>query len=155
MFARLAPLGVLTTLVAGLSGCIQAPPPPTVAVASPAEGTAYPPGGTITLSLVVTNFELTDPDAAAAKGLTRHDNGDADHAADHASMEYARQGHYHIYLDQASGSDDHVTAWTESVDVPLPADLAAGEHTLRIELRDNEHNPVGVETTWTFVCVEP
>jgi len=142
-----------------LAGCMQEPPPPTVNVASPAEGSAFAPGEAITLELHVENFALLAPadhDAAAKGAATAHENGEAEHEAEHMEVTVvASEGHYHIYLDDARGSDEHVTAWTHEVDVPLPADLAVGTHLLRIELRDNHHNEIGVESTWEFECVEP
>lgn len=65
---------------------------------------------------------------------------------DHSSLEtnpHAVEGHYHIYLDDAAGSETHTTAWTEHGEYQLPLDIAPGTHSLRFELRDNNHILVG------------
>lgn len=59
----------------------------------------------------------------------------------------AREGHYHIYLDEATGSDAHVTNWNYTGSFTIPGGITPGIHSLRFELRDNEHTPVG--TDWS------
>lgn len=57
----------------------------------------------------------------------------------------ARAGHMHVYLNDASGSDAHVTTWSYETPIVIPSDLAPGTHSLRLELRDSHHtivNPV-------------
>ncbi len=51
----------------------------------------------------------------------------------------SRDGHYHIYLNEATDEDEHVTAWDLTYEYPLPSDLEPGTHSLRVELRNNEH----------------
>ena len=65
-----------------------------------------------------------------------------DHGADDTNPT-AREGHYHVYLDAAAGSDPHLTSWSYIDSFELPADLTPGTHTLRFELRDNNHMLVG------------
>lgn len=59
----------------------------------------------------------------------------------------AREGHYHIYLDEATGSDAHITNWNYTGSFTIPGGITPGIHSLRFELRDNEHTPVG--TDWS------
>ena len=62
-----------------------------------------------------------------------------------SSNPLARNGHMHIYLDGASGSDVHITTWSYVTEVKLPQDLAPGMHSLRLELRDDAHTIVNPE----------
>ncbi len=140
---------------------------PAINVASPAEGSEFTAGETFTLHLELDNFEFNRPDemdpavTGTQKGslsvehmVSKHESGD-DHAADMTNPS-ARQGHVHIYLNDASGSDSHITAWASEVTVALPHNIAAGMNSLRIELRDNTHVKVGEEydQTLTFKIVE-
>ncbi|MCB0329884.1 MAG: hypothetical protein KDD70_09475 [Bdellovibrionales bacterium] len=85
-----------------------------------------------------------------------HEHGtDADHSHDSDAMNHtADEGHYHIYLDDASGTDAHLTAWTTEVTYQLPEGVSPGTHSLRIELRDNSHVLVGAETVFFFEIEE-
>ena len=79
-----------------------------------------------------------------------HDMDDG-HAHDDNSLHGdAKEGHYHIYLNDAAGSDPHVTAWSSVAEFTLPEDIPAGNHSLRFELRDNTHVKVGAETIFFF-----
>ncbi|MBL8744006.1 MAG: hypothetical protein JNK04_23025 [Myxococcales bacterium] len=51
-------------------------------------------------------------------------------------------GHFHIYLDGATGGSYLVAGQTEQVSLTIPANAAAGAHTLRISLGENSHAPV-------------
>jgi hypothetical protein len=51
-------------------------------------------------------------------------------------------GHYHIYLDQASGIDYLVSDEVPSVPISIPEGTALGMHTLRISLGENNHLPL-------------
>ena len=71
-----------------------------------------------------------------------HDDEHADDGHSHDATQtnpFARQGHMHIYLDGGAGSESHITSWSYSTPIELPADLSAGMHSLRIELRDDNH----------------
>ncbi len=61
-----------------------------------------------------------------------------------ATSPYANLGHYHVYLDDASGTDPHLTAWTYEGEFQLPDELSPGTHSLRFELRDSYHTPLSV-----------
>ncbi len=97
--------------------------------AGPAEGdptievTATPnsiaAGETTQLTIAVTNFELDQPGGANEDG----------------------HGHYHVYLDDATGGDYLTNGSTPTVMVEIPANTPAGAHTLRINLTDNNHKP--------------
>jgi hypothetical protein len=72
----------------------------------------------------------------------------------HSSEEtnpFAIEGHMHIYLDGGAGSEPHITSWSYATPLTIPADLAPGTHSLRVELRDNEHTPVGSEHDQFYV----
>jgi hypothetical protein len=78
-----------------------------------------------------------------------HDDSEAADGHDHdstATNPAATQGHMHIYLDGGSGSDKHVTSWSNATPITLPADIAPGMHSLRIELRDDSHTVVDPES---------
>ena len=72
-------------------------------------------------------------------GTESESSHDHDHGNTDTTNPDARQGHMHIYLNDAAGSDPHITAWVSDVPIELPADLPAGMHSLRIELRDDNH----------------
>ena len=55
-----------------------------------------------------------------------------------------------MYLDEEDDNADHITAWTESVELPLPDDIAPGEHVIRVSLRAPDHHAVGVEDRVTI-----
>jgi len=48
-----------------------------------------------------------------------------------------------------------VHGFTHMVDVPLPADLSIGTHTLIVDLRDNHHEPLGISARVDIECVLP
>lgn len=51
-------------------------------------------------------------------------------------------GHFHIYLDGATGGNYLLAGQDEMVDLTIPANTAPGAHTLRISLGENSHAPV-------------
>ena len=51
-------------------------------------------------------------------------------------------GHYHIYLDDASGIDYLVSDNAPSVPIRIPEGTAPGMHTIRISLGENNHLPL-------------
>ncbi len=51
-------------------------------------------------------------------------------------------GHYHVYLDGASGGSYLVANQVPTVPIKIPAATAAGPHTLRISLSSNDHVPL-------------
>lgn len=75
-----------------------------------------------------------------------HEHGDdeSDHSHDSSAVNpAATEGHYHLYLDEASGTDPHITAWSYEGEYQLPDDISPGTHSLRFELRDNNHTRIG------------
>ena len=86
--------------------------------------------------------------------ITHDDGGDDSHVDEVAINPDAREGHYHVYLDSASGDDPHLTSWQHNDSFELSEDISTGMHSLRFELRDNSHAPVGIETIYFFEVVE-
>ncbi len=77
-----------------------------------------------------------------------HTDSEADTEHSHDTSEtnpFATHGHMHIYLDGGMGSEPHITSWAQQTPISLPADIAPGMHSLRLELRDDSHTPVGQE----------
>ena len=50
-------------------------------------------------------------------------------------------GHYHVYLGDADSEPLLVSAEASAV-VKVPAEVTDGTHTLRIQLRNNDHSPL-------------
>lgn len=51
-------------------------------------------------------------------------------------------GHFHIYLDDATGTNYLLAGETGTVEVRIPAGTPAGPHTLRVNLGQNNHAPL-------------
>jgi hypothetical protein len=134
-----------------LGGCVTAPPPPTLAVESPAPGAAFTAGATFTLHVRVENLTLAAPDDVIDEPSPK--GSLAAHEADEPAADEGTTGHIRVYLDDAAGDDPHVTAWTDEFEVVLPNTLIVGMHRLRIELRYSDGHPVGVETELSFECI--
>ena len=73
-----------------------------------------------------------------------HDSEHGDSGSDHGSV---NSGHYHIYLDTDDDRADHITDWTESNELILPADIAPGTHVIRVSLRAPDHHTIDVEAS--------
>lgn len=134
---------------------------PALTVVSPQERSTFQPSEVLTLQLAIKNFKLqAPPDAAAiaAKGQkgslhTMHSMPGLKHAVEvhaeelHAhddtasenSVSATKQGHYHLYLDDAQGSDPHITGWTLTPVVRIPDSIRSGTHVLRFEFRNDQH----------------
>ena len=118
-----------------------------ISVSSPQAGKAVFAGAIINFVVRTSNFDLVDPSAHAHTAF--RDHGEIEEPQDHHEDEAATsdpdatEGHYHVYLDDAQGSDPHLTAWTHEGSYTLPTTIAVGEHSLRFELRNNHHIPVG------------
>jgi hypothetical protein len=54
----------------------------------------------------------------------------------------AGHGHFHIYLDNATGGNYLLAGQTPTVNLTIPANTTAGPHTLRVSLGQNNHAPV-------------
>lgn len=129
----------------------HAPGSPAVAITNPANGDTFTAGDVITLDFNFMHFDLMPPQGHNHDDMSDHNNtGDnhGDPAGGHGSV---TSGHYHVYLDTDDDSADHVTAWSELLDFELPADLAPGEHVIRISLRAPDHHAVGAEERVTIV----
>ncbi|MDG1946185.1 MAG: hypothetical protein P8J17_18130 [Halioglobus sp.] len=103
-------------------------------------------GDVVDLEFVFKNFELLPPEDHVMDGDMDHDMGhDSEHSEpseDHASV---TAGHYHVYFNTDDDSADHVTAWSPTVELPLPMDVAPGSYEIRISLRAPDHHATGVE----------
>lgn len=83
---------------------------------------AVQPGDEITLTVAVTDFTLD-----AAKIGASNEPG---------------VGHYHVYLDDASGDDYLGVSGDASVKINVPDDITDGSHDIRVVLHNNDHSPV-------------
>lgn len=95
---------------------------PTVTINAPADGTSVMAGAAVTLQLAVQNFMLAPP----AMGPNR-----------------PGFGHYHVYLDNATGSDYLVADQVPSPMVTIPPGTTAGDHNLVVSLREINHEEIG------------
>ena len=110
---------------------------------SPANDSTFTKGAAIPYEISTQNFNLRIPPSymhhMSHNVLTR--------SGDHGDEEIdptATEGHYHIYLDDAEGSDPHLTQWGTTGAFQLADDISSGTHSLRIELRNNDHLRVGI-----------
>ena len=76
-------------------------------------------GESVELTIAVEGLELVDPETATT-------------AVD-------GQGHYHVYLDDAAGSDYLWMGITPTATVEIPVETTAGAHTLRVQAAGNDH----------------
>jgi hypothetical protein len=58
-------------------------------------------------------------------------------------------GHYHVYLDNATGGDYLAADASASVAVTIPAATSAGAHTLKVQLFNNDHSALSPEVSDT------
>lgn len=77
-------------------------------------------GDTVTATITVTNFVLMPPSATNVAG----------------------QGHYHLYLDGASGGNYLAADQVPTKQVKIPLQTASGAHTLKVSLGENDHTPL-------------
>jgi hypothetical protein len=106
----------------------DAPPAGRSVAATAPGGTNVDCGSTVTLNITTTDFVLEAP--------TGQPNQDG-------------HGHYHVYLDNATGGDYLAADAAATVDVALPAGVTAGAHTLRVELFENDHSAITPAITST------
>jgi hypothetical protein len=78
-------------------------------------------GDTVTATVAVTHFVLEAPEGQPNQ---------------------PGHGHYHIYLDQASGIDYLIANQTPTIPVQVPPGTTVGAHTLRVSLGNNDHSPL-------------
>ena len=142
---------------------------PSIEILQPSNDQVFQAGEVLLLSLQTENFSLGPPVNIAADdprsilgSLARQaiqedahqdehgheeEGGESPDLSSHEHSEVnsnpaARQGHVHVYLDDAEGSDTHITAWVYEIPIHLPSDLNPGVHSLRVELRDDSHTLV-------------
>ena len=143
-----------TCLSLGIAGCSSDTSDfdsgPSVNIVEPIDDQQFRPGDRVSLTIETTNFELGPPNEEPHE---EHEE-EGEHA--HEEPELApgsRDGHYHVYLDSARDDDPHVTDWHHHLEYELPLEIAPGTHTLRVELRDNDHQSVGIDDI-VFFTVE-
>lgn len=115
---------------------------PQLQIKHPLPNRVFAPGDTFSLSLELLNFTLEEPEAHGHDGGHMSDHNDA--GGDHSQV---NRGHYHVYLDEDDDSAPHVTEWATILEYTLPADIAPGEHEIRVSLRAPDHHPIGVEAS--------
>ena len=93
-----------------------------VAINSPSSGVEVAAGGDISMELAFDNFTL-EPIGPSVPNAP-----DA--------------GHYHVYIDDEDGADYLLVSVELSPVVTIPANVAFGEHVLRVSLRNNDHSPI-------------
>jgi mono/diheme cytochrome c family protein len=123
--------------------------PPTVAFHQPRHLQRFKPGDYVPIELLVNAFRLQEPNSSHSS----HGHMDTEEVSGGGGHGH-RTGHYHIYLDSEDDSADHLTQWDASTFYQLPDDIVPGRHTLRVSLRDDDHQPLGIEDRVTFVVEE-
>ena len=153
---------------------------PSVAFHQPSHLQTFHPGDYVPVELVVNAFTLQEPGSghighghddpvssgpvppkisvnpAIPEGVLEIDSFDSTHADDFTlpTAHSHSSGHYYLYLDSEDDSADHLTRWEASTFYELPQDIQAGEHTLRVSLRSDDHEPINKESRITFLVVE-
>ena len=89
-----------------------------------------------------TQTDTSDPQEDSSNDSTSEEEDEHDDEVSETNPD-AREGHYHVYLDDAAGDDEHLTSWDAQGEYQLPSDITEGAHSLRFELRDNNHAIVG------------
>ena len=131
------------TMCIVLAGCgddddgDDAPAPTLDVVATP---TTVAAGGTMSLAVTVTDFEFTgdhDPHGHS-KPVRNHEEGHA--------YSGPRTGHFHVYLDNLeAGTEPLLQGTSAPVDIVIPADTGAGQHTLMVRLHGPDHKIITPE----------
>jgi len=99
-------------------------------VTASSNATSVLAGGQLTLTVSVTNFALVDP-ATNTVNVDGH-------------------GHYHVYLDDATGASYLAATSEATTPVTIPASTAAGLHTLKVQLFNNDHSALSPEVSDTI-----
>ena len=86
-------------------------------------------GGKLTLTVKTSNFKLT-PISSNPKNVKG-------------------QGHYHVYLNGATGKNYWKASHLGTLSLVVPKNLKAGVNTLRVQLMNNNHTPLAPTTQTT------
>lgn len=134
---------------------------PSVAFYQPKHLQAFQPGDYVPIELIVNAFTLQEPGSGHIG--YGHDGPTPFPAGSELSIEPLpvppvehnhQAGHYYLYLDAEDDSADHLTRWEASTFYLLPEDILPGEHTLRVSLRSDDHEPIGEDNGVKFLVVE-
>jgi len=107
---------------------VDAPPAPTTIsfTMAPANGTNIiannTPADGVAVTVTVTNLTIVDPGS-------------------HTSN-VSGEGHWHAYLDDASGGDYIALGFTNTLNIAIPTTTTAGSHRMHLQLQDNTHHPL-------------
>jgi hypothetical protein len=132
-----------------------------VTISRPTNRETFTPGDTVSFEFSFDNFELAPPEEAhghddsamPSDGASEeHHDSDSSLHSDAADVSHddVSIGHYHLYLDTDDDAAEHITAFSDSLEFDLPADIALGRHTFRISLRAPDHHMIGVESSVTI-----
>jgi hypothetical protein len=77
-------------------------------------------GEMVTVTVAVQNFKLVAPGGPNVPG----------------------EGHYHVYLDGATGGNYLAAGQTPTKPVTIPVGTTPGAHTLRVNISNNDHSPL-------------
>lgn len=93
-------------------------------------------GDVLTVDVAVENFALVDFESS--------------------TEDRPGEGHYHIYLDEATGADYRVADFRSTTVVEVPGETEPGDHELRVSLRNNLHGELSppVDDRVGFAVVE-
>jgi hypothetical protein len=123
-------------------GCGSNPPPAITSLSvNPAE---VAPGGETTLTVVLENFQLRDPDAQTAHGLRA---ASEDEHGEGEAGDYPDGGHFHVYLDSVetnpllNNCPDYCEhpGFSNSIRLKIPDDAIPGSHQLILRLNADTH----------------
>lgn len=96
-------------------------------VAATPDVTTVAAGGDVVLTITATNFTLVDFSTAPPNA--------------------PGEGHYHVYLDNETGANYLAADFMGTTTVTIPAATAAGAHTLKVQLFENDHMPLAPEVS--------
>jgi hypothetical protein len=130
---------LLALTALALVGCGEGPPPSITSVTI--EPSMAARGSDVTISVVVDNFTLREPEPEEGQALRPLSEGEAEEG------EYPDGGHFHVYLDNTETNPMFINcpdycehgAYTTPARALIPADAEIGEHTVIVRLNNDHH----------------